>query len=198
VATSSSLGQYHSIAERGLMGIDDVLGDVDQHGPGPPGGREVEGLADHERDVLGLRDELVVLGHRAGDADGVALLEGVGADGPERHLAGDAHHRDRVHVGIAQRGDDVGRRRPRRHHAHTRPSRGVGETLGHVPRTLLVAHEDVADGAVDDRIVDGEDGPARQAEHDLDALHLEGLDQRLSAVELHGGVLLSDVWRGVG
>ena len=105
-------------------------------------------------------------------------IDGVG------HLAGDHDHRDRVHVGVAQRRDDVGRRRPARHHGHARAAGGVGEPLGHVAGALLVAHEDVADRRVDDRVVHGEDGAAGQAEDDLDALHLEGLDQCLATVHV--------------
>ena len=45
-----------------------------------------------------------------------------------------------------------------------------GVALGHVARALLVAHEDVADGRVDQRVVDGQDRAAGQAEDDLDPL----------------------------
>jgi hypothetical protein len=54
---------------------------------------------------------------------------------------------------------------------------GVGVALGHVAGALLVAHEDVADRRVDDRVVHREDRAAGQAEDHLDALHLEALDQ---------------------
>ena len=165
--------------------VDDVLRDVDEHGARAAGRRDVERLADRLRDVLRGRDEEVVLGDGHRDAGGVALLERVGADRRGRHLTGDHDHRDRIHHRVAQRRDDVGRRRAARHHRHARPTGGVGETLGHVPGALLVAHEDVADRRVEDRVVDGKDRAARQSEDDLDTLELEGLDQRLSSVELH-------------
>src|SRR3546814_16097070 len=76
-----------------VHGVDDVLGDVEQHRPWPAGGGDVEGLAHRPRDVLGGGDELVVLGDRSGDADRVDLLEGVGADGTGGHLPGDNDHR---------------------------------------------------------------------------------------------------------
>ncbi len=60
----------------------------------------------------------------------------------------------------------------------------MGEPLRHVARALLVAHEDVADRRVDDGVVHGEDGSAREAEDDLDPLHLEGFDQCLTTVDL--------------
>src|SRR5690349_18226574 len=50
---------------------------------------------------------------------------------------------------------------------------------------LLVAHEDVADRRVDKRVVYREDRPAREAEHDLHAFHLEALDEGLSSGQLH-------------
>lgn len=53
--------------------------------------RYVERLTNGHRDVGGLCDELVVLGHSAGDADDVDLLEGIGPYGGAQHLTGDDH-----------------------------------------------------------------------------------------------------------
>ena len=166
--------------------VGDVLGHVDEHRAGAAGGRDVERLPDHPRDVGGVGDQPVVLGDRHGDADGVGLLERVGADHRVRHLAGDDHQRDAVHVGVAQRGDDVGGGRAAGDHGHARSAGGVRVALGHVAGALLVAHEDVADRRVDERVVDGQDGAAREAEHDLRLLHLEALDEGLGSGELHG------------
>src|SRR5699024_2835085 len=77
-------------------GVDDVLGDVDEHRAGASRGGDVERLADHAGDLGGLGDQEVVLGHRLGDAGDVGLLEGVGADRGGGDLAGDADHRHRV------------------------------------------------------------------------------------------------------
>ena len=173
--------------------VGDVLGHVDEHGAGPAGGGDVERLAHGLWDVLRVGDEPVVLGDRHGDASGVALLEGVGADCGARHLAGDADHGDRVHVRVAQGRDDVGGRRATRHHGDAGPAGRVGVALGHVPRALLVAHEDVADRRVDDGVVHGQDGAAGQAEHHLHTFHLEALDQGLGAGELHERSLSSNV-----
>ena len=170
-----------------VAGVDDVLGDVHQDRPRPSGGGDVEGLVDDAGNVLGLGDQKVVLGDRQGDSGGVALLEGVGAYGGVGHLAGDAHHRDRVHVGVAQRGDDVGGARSRGDHRHAGAPGGVGVALGHVPRALLVAHQYVAYRRLDDRVVHGQDGSAGQPEYHFHALSLEGLNQGLSAVHVHVG-----------
>ena len=59
------------------------------------------------------------------------------------------------------------------------PAGDVGVALRHVAGALLVAHEDVADGAVQQRVVHRQDAAAGQPEDRVDALHLEGLDQCL-------------------
>jgi hypothetical protein len=60
------------------------------------------------RQVAHVLDEEVVLDHGTGDADRVAFLEGVLADRVGRHLAGNHHHRDRIHVGGGEAGDGIG------------------------------------------------------------------------------------------
>ena len=87
-----------------------------------------------------------MLGAAAGDADGVAFLEGVGANGGGADLSGDADHGDGVHVGVHERGDQVGGGGPGGDHGDAGASGDVGVALGHVAGALFVAHEDVADG----------------------------------------------------
>ena len=71
-----------------------VLGDVDVDGPGAAGARDVERLGEDARQVVGVADQEVVLGHRQRDAGDVDLLEGVLADQRAGHVAGDGDHRD--------------------------------------------------------------------------------------------------------
>ena len=79
-----------------------------------------------------------------------------------------------------------------------------GVALGHVTRALLVAHEDMADGRVDDGVVDGQDGAAGQAEDGVDPLAFEALDECLRSGELHAAPLspiskkASLVWEASG
>ncbi len=56
------------------------------------------------------------------------------------------------------------------------PGRPVaqGVALGHVAGALLVAHEDVADRGVEDRVVHRQDRAAGQAEDRVDALRAPG------------------------
>ena len=154
-------------------------------GPGSAGGGHVEGLGHHPGDVVHVGDQPVVLGDAHGDAGDVALLEGVGADGGGGHLAGDHDQGDRVHEGVGQGGDDVGGARARGDHGHAGPAGDLGVALGHVAGALLVADQDVADRRVDDGVVDGQDGAAGEAEHDLHLLHLEALDEGLGSGEFH-------------
>jgi len=48
-----------------------------------------------------------------------------------------------------------------------------------VTRALLVAHQNMADARVDQRVIDRQDGPAGQAEDGVDALLFEALDEGL-------------------
>jgi hypothetical protein len=91
--------------------LQDVLGQVDQRRAGAAGRGDVERLADRHRDVLGdmtsslcLVQERVMptVSHSWNASVPIAAV----AD-----LAGDADHRDRVHVGVHERRDQVGRRR---------------------------------------------------------------------------------------
>ena len=64
-----------------------ILGEVDVHGTRSTGARDVEGLGDDARDVVGFADQVVVLGHRQRDAADVDLLEGVLAQQRAGHVA---------------------------------------------------------------------------------------------------------------
>ena len=62
-----------------------------------------------------------------------------------RHLAGDRDDRHRVHVGVGDRGDQVGRARARGRHADADPAGRLRVALGRVAGALLVADQDVPD-----------------------------------------------------
>src|SRR6202044_3523624 len=155
-----------------------VLCDVHEDGAGAAGGRQVEGLADGAGDVLGLGDEEVVLGDRVGDAGDVRLLEPVGADQVRGDLAGDRDHGHGVHVGVRERGDQVGGTGAAGGHAHAGAAGGLRVAGGRVPGALLVAGQDVPDLAgVEQRVVGGKHGAARDAEDHFDPHPLEGEDE---------------------
>ena len=148
-----------------------VLGDVDVDGAGPAAAGDVERLGDHPRQLVGVADQVVVLGHRQRDAVDVDLLERVLADERRGHVAGDRDHRDGVEHRRADAGDEVGRAGAGCAHAHADLAGGARVAVGGVGAALLVADEDVAQlGVVAEDVVQGQDHAARVAEHDVDAL----------------------------
>ena len=149
-----------------------VFRNVDERWARATGGGDMERLTNGERKILGAHHQLVVLGDAAGDAHGVALLEGVGADSRCWHLTGDAHHRDRVHIGVTQWRDHVGGGRATGDHGDAGTAGHVCVALGHVAGALLVTHENVANAAVEQRVVSGQNAPTRKPEHDFGAFHL--------------------------
>ena len=86
-----------------------ILGNIDENWTGAPGRGQVEGLGDRPRNLGRVGDEVVVLGDRHRDAANVGFLECVGSDRTAGYLAGDGHHRHRVHVGVGNGRDEVGR-----------------------------------------------------------------------------------------
>ena len=85
-----------------------------------------------------------MLGDRHRDAVDIHLLEGIGADHRQRHLAGDDDHRNRVEGSVGDRGDQVGRTRATGSDAHLRHAGHACHALGHEARTLLVARQHMA------------------------------------------------------
>ena len=147
----------------------------------------MEGFCHDLRDVIGVGDQERMLGDRRGDADDVGLLERVGADHLRVDLTGDGHHGDRVHMGVGQRGHQIGG-----------PGSGGGEAdpylpgdhgiaLGGMPAALLMADEHMVDPLrVHERVIGGQDRPARDPEHIGDAELLQAADDRLGAGDLLG------------
>ena len=147
-------------------------------GPGPPGPGDVERLGDDARQVVGVADQVVVLGHRQRDAVDVDLLEGVLADQRAGHVAGDRDHRHRVEERRPDAGDQVGRARAGGAHAHADPAGDPRVAVGRVRAALLVADQDVAQlRVVAEDVVERQDHAARVAEEDVDALAQERLAQ---------------------
>ena len=97
------------------------------------------------------------------------------------HLAGDRDDRHRVHVGVGDRGDQVGRARAGGGHADADLAGGLRVAGGGVAGALLVADQDVPHLRVEQRVVRRQDRAAGDAEHHLDAERLERPDERAGA-----------------
>ena len=104
-----------------------------------------------------------------------------------RHLAGQTNDRHRIHQRIGQAGDRVGRAGTTRHEHDPDPPGGPCIALGGVDRTLLVPHQDVAQRVLlEQRVVDRQDGAAGIAEHDIDALIDQSLDDDIRSAQRLG------------
>ncbi len=176
-----------------------VLRHVDQHRAGAARAGDVERLLEHLRQVGDVLHEPGVLDDRHRDALDVGLLEGVGADQVRRHLAGDAHDRRRVEVGVGDRRHEVGRAGAGGRDGDAHLAGRTRVALRHVAGALLVAHQEVADRVLvlGPGVVERQDRPARQAEHVGHALGLEAADDRLGAGDaaaIHG----PPAWRQKG
>ncbi|SHU32967.1 Uncharacterised protein [Mycobacteroides abscessus subsp. abscessus] len=173
-------------AERGLC-LQDVLGDVHEHRTGTAALRDVEGLGDHLRDVLGVAHQEVVLGDGHRDAGDVGFLESIRTDEAATHLAGDRHNRDRVHLRVGQRGDQVGGTGAGGGHHDADLAGGMRVTAGGMPGTLLMTHQHVAHlGGVVERVIDGQDRTTGNAEDHFDAELLKRPHYRLRAGDALG------------
>ena len=117
-------------------------------GPGRPDSRHIKGFADRAcATSLGVGHQIVVLGDGQRDPGDVGFLKGVGADQLAAHLSGDADDRRRIEHGCGNSRDHVGRAGSRSRDGDAHLPAGARVTVGHVRRSLLVAHQDVMDVA---------------------------------------------------
>ncbi len=167
-----------------------ILRNVDHDRPRAAVLRDIEGLVQDAREIVDLADEIIMLGAMAGDADRVAFLERVRADKMRRDLAGDADQRDRIHQGVGQAGDGVGRAGAGGHEKHADLAARSRESLGGMGRALLVAHQHMLDMILMEQgVVNRQDGAAGIAEDRLDALILQGAHDHFRAGQQIGHVL---------
>ena len=174
VAAQFHLGRPDRLRLRHLH----VLGNVHYYRTGPARVRDVEGFLHHARDVVRVEDEKAVLHHRQRHAEKVGFLECALADVRLRHLAGDRHDRDRIHVGVGQRGHEVRRARAARRHAHAHLAGRARVTRRHEAAALLVARQDGADLLrLGQRLVQPLARAAGIGENRIDALALQCGDE---------------------
>jgi hypothetical protein len=159
-----------------------VLRDIDHHRPRPAIRRDVERLVQHARKIVHALHEIIVLGARPRDADRVAFLERVIADEVRRHLARDAHERDRVHQRIGQAGHRIGGAGAGGDQHAADLAGGARIAFGRVHGALLMTHQNVLQLLLlEHRIIDRQDGAARVAEDVFDALVEHRLDHHFGA-----------------
>src|SRR5262249_46406449 len=126
----------------GLLELN-VLWDIHDHGPWPPGGRNVERLVNDARKILHVAHQPIVLGARPRDADGIAFLERVIADEVGCDLPGDHDKRNRIHQRIGQAGHRICGAWSGRYEDDARLSRRARIPFGRVYSPLLVTDENM-------------------------------------------------------
>ena len=161
----------------------DIFGNVDPDRPGTAAVREVKRIRDGLRKFLRLHHQIAVLHDRAGHADDVGLLKRVPADQLRLHLAGDDHHRHRIHTGVGDPGQQIGRAGAAGGHADTGSAGGAGVSAGGECASLLVARQDHPDRGVRQRLMKFDRGAARIREHQFDAEALQSSDGDLSTFQ---------------
>ncbi|KAG0925239.1 hypothetical protein G6F32_013627 [Rhizopus arrhizus] len=174
-----------------------VLGQVDQHRAGPALAGDTERIGDHARQVIDTAHQPAVLDARQGQAEHIQLLEGVGAQQRRGDLAGDADHRHRIQHRIGDAGDQVRGARAGSSHADADLAAGAGEAIGGQRSALLMAHQDVLQRRIHQRVVERHDGAAGIAEQRADAFGFQRLGQPARAIgrraavcrRVHGGPL---------
>src|SRR5690606_22668649 len=146
-----------------LLGrVGHVLRDIDDHRTGATGLSEIEGLLDDFGDLARILDDEAVLHDRAGDADHVGLLEGIGADHVTGNLAGNDYHWYGVHVGRCDTGNGIGGAGTRGHQHHARLAGGTRVAISHVCGGLLMTHQHVGHIILtENRVIDVQQRTAR-------------------------------------
>ena len=176
-------------------GLLDVFRHVNNHRPGPTRLRDVKGLFDDARNVVGIRHQIAVLDDRQGHSKKVRFLKGTPSDHERGHLTGDHHQRRGVQIGIGNRRHNVCRPRSGGPHAHACSSGYPGIPFRCKSTALLMAGQNGANLLRSGQgLVDRHRCPARIGENRIDplALHAAHKDfsprHHLSAIRRGGGV----------
>ena len=170
----------------GLLGSD-ILHNVDENGTGTAAAGQSKGLADDIGQLVDVADQISTLGDGHHDTGNVNLLEGVLTDQVLAHVAGDEHHRGRIHVGGGDTGGQVGGAGAGSGHADAHLAGGAGVAVRRVGSALLVGGQDVGDtiSVAIQLIVDVQDGAAGIAEHSVDPLLQQAFHQDLGTSHFH-------------
>ena len=180
-----------------VLGLEDVLRQVDDDRSGPAAARDIEGLVDRAGEVGDVLHQVIVLGAGPRDPGGVGLLEGVVADQMGRHLAGEADDGNRIHQRVGQAGDGIGGAGARGDKDHAHLAGGARIAFRRMDGCLLMAHEDMAQRVLlEQLVVERQHSPARIAENHIHALIQQGLDDDSGSVRFLGrhGPMLLRIW----
>jgi len=135
------------------VGLEGVLGDIDQHWPGPSSGSNVKRLVNRAWQLSQGLDQEVMLGPGPRDPKGIGFLKRIAADQFAGDLAGDGDNRNRIHHGVDQTRHQIGGAGTRSGAAHTHLASRPRVALGREGGVLLVPDQDVLNGRVIDGVI---------------------------------------------
>ncbi len=122
-----------------------VFRDIDPDRPGAAAARQAERLDQSRRDLPGMEHQAAVLHDRARHADDVGLLKRILSDQAAFDLPGDDHHRNGVHTGIGDAGQQIRRSGTARRHADADTARSARIAVRGESAALFVARQDHPD-----------------------------------------------------
>ena len=127
-----------------------------------------------------------MLDARAGDTHRIDFLERIGTDHRGRHLPGQDHHRDGIHVGRGDTGHGIGRTGTGGDQHHTDLAGRARIAIGGMGGGLLVAHQDVTHlFLLEDGVIDMQHGAARVTPDVLHAFVFQCLNDDFGTTEFH-------------
>ena len=131
----------------------DVLRQIDHDRAGPSVGGHKKGLMHGAGEIIRILYQIIMLGDRTCDADGIRLLEGVIADHMGRHLPRQADDRNAVHQCIGKAGDRIRRAGTGGDEHDARLAGGTGIPLRRVNRATFLTDKNVANAVLLENLV---------------------------------------------
>ena len=172
----------HVDRQRRALGrqLRDVFGKHDERRTRPFGRGQLERFADHLRRRHRQRDHVAPLRDGSVERHDVDELVGLLVDAAQPGLRRDGDERMGVELRVRDPEHQIDRPGTERGQAHAGPARERPVRVGHERGASLVPRGHEPDGRVDQRVDHVEVLLAREAEHELDALVLEALDDQPS------------------
>src|SRR5213080_4200693 len=152
-----------------------VGGNVDHYGAGASAARPVKSFGDDCRNFFDTLDQAAPFGQRESHPENVCFLKRIRADQGTTHLAGDADQRNRIHFCVGNSSDEVRRSRPAGGKRNANFAADTRDAFSREDCSLLVAGKNVLDPAAFERVIQRHDRAARIAEHQVNALGTQAL-----------------------
>ena len=153
---------------------------------GPPARRHIKGARNQFGHASGIVDLDHPFRHAAEETAEVDLLEGVALARVAADLADEQQHRRGILLRDVDAGRGIARARPAGDEAHARTSGRLADRFRHHRGAAFLPADGDLDGTIVERVEHGEIALARHAEHVLDAVDDELIDQRFGGGALIG------------